>query len=72
MIYHTLSSMAERGRLDGKTNAEDVVRFHEGVPQVQPRCSHGATEDEACPECLGAPSDDPDAGLRDQPGGNPT
>lgn len=25
------------------------------------RCPHGATEDEVCPECLHAPSDDPDS-----------
>jgi hypothetical protein len=29
-----------------------------------PRCAHGATEDESCPECLGAPSDDPDDEVR--------
>jgi hypothetical protein len=25
-----------------------------------PKCPHGATEEEVCPECLGAPSDNPD------------
>jgi hypothetical protein len=35
-----------------------------GVPN-QPKCEHGATEDETCPECLGAPSDDPNDLLTD-------
>lgn len=28
-----------------------------------PTCPHGATEEEVCPECLGAPSDNPDDEL---------
>jgi hypothetical protein len=32
----------------------------------QPKCEHGATEDETCPECLGAPSDDPNDLLTDE------
>lgn len=46
------------------------LRARTGFEEIWARCPHGATDEEACPECLGAPSDDPDEGSRDQPTGD--
>jgi len=48
----------------------DYLRVHRELMELKypgvntrPACPHGATSEEVCPECLGAPSDNPDDGL---------